>query len=80
MEYFVYILKSSIDGTSYVGVTIDLKNRLREHNSGEGKYSSTKRPFEVIWYCSFKNKPKAYEFEKYLKHGSGHAFSKKHLV
>ena len=29
---------------------------------------------------SFKDKTKAYDFEKYLKHGSGHAFVNKHLV
>ena len=80
MEYFVYILTSKVDGSKYIGVTTNLNNRLREHDVGEGKYSSTKRPFELIGYCSFKDKTKAYNFEKYLKHGSGYAFASKHLV
>ena len=80
MKYFVYILISMVDGSKYVGVTTNLNNRVREHNSGESKYSSAKRPFEMVWYCSFKDKSKAYDFEKYLKHGSGHAFVNKHLV
>jgi len=80
MEYFVYILRSLSDDSLYVGVTTDLDNRLKEHNQGESKFSSAKRPFELIWYCSFKDKSKAYEFERYLKHGSGHAFMNRHLV
>ncbi|MFZ2521889.1 MAG: GIY-YIG nuclease family protein [Minisyncoccia bacterium] len=57
-----------------------MKNRLKEHNNGESRYSKTKLPFSLIWFCAFPNKNKALKFEKYLKHGSGHAFSKRHLV
>lgn len=80
MEYFVYILRSFVDESFYIGITTDLENRLQEHNKGESKYSSSKKPFEIIWYCPFKDKSRAYEFEKYLKHGSGQAFRNKHLV
>jgi hypothetical protein len=30
--------------------------------------------------CSFSDRYKAYEFEKYLKSGSGRAIAKKHLL
>ena len=78
--YYVYILKSLKDGSLYKGVTTDLKKRVAEHNSGQAKYSSFKKPFELAWYCAFTNKEKAYKFEKYIKIGSGFAFVNKHLI
>lgn len=78
--YYVYILKSEIDSSRYIGVTTNLKRRLQEHNSGSSKYCSSKRPYQLIWCCIFTNKKKAYEFELYLKSSSGYAFTKKHLI
>ncbi len=78
--YYVYILKSLKDESLYFGSTENLKKRLNEHNTGKSIYSTTKKPYKLIWYCAFPNKTQALIFEKYLKHGSGHAFSKKHLV
>lgn len=78
--YYVYILKSQKDLSLYIGSTTDIKNRLKEHNSGESKYSRTKKPYSLIWFCAFPNKEKALNFEKYLKHGSGSAFAKKHFL
>ena len=78
--YKVYILESLKDKTRYIGVTSDLVNRLKEHNNGESTYSKTKLPYKLIWFSAFPDKTKALAFEKYLKHGSGHAFSKKHLL
>jgi predicted GIY-YIG superfamily endonuclease len=79
--FYVYILKSQKDGSLYKGLTENLKKRLTEHNSGNGSvYSNKNRPYDLIWYCAFITKKKALDFEKYLKHGSGHAFTKRHLV
>jgi putative endonuclease len=39
-----------------------------------------KLPSEVIFYCAFTDKSKAYKFEKYPKTGSGIAFRNKHLL
>jgi predicted GIY-YIG superfamily endonuclease len=78
--YYVYILISSVDKSRYVGITKNLKKRFQEHNSGGAKYSSSKIPYILKWYCAFDNKDLAYNFETYLKHGSGHAFVTKHLL
>ena len=78
--YYVYILRSEIDNSRYIGVTQDLKRRMQEHNSGSVKYSNSKRPYKLIWYCAFRNKQKAYDFEKYLKSSSGYAFTKKRFL
>ena len=78
--YYVYILQSNKDASYYVGMTEDLKIRLQQHNSGGAKYTSSKKPYIISWYCVFRNKQKAISFEKYLKHGSGFAFARKRLV
>ncbi len=78
--YFVYILKSEKDGSLYVGTTEDVKKRLTEHNDGKSKYTSSKRPYKLKWFCCFSTKTSALSFEKYLKQGSGFAFARKHLL
>ena len=78
--YYVYILESNKDKSKYIGTTQNLKKRLTEHNNSETKSNKSKAPFEIAWCCIFKNKNKAYEFEKYLKSSSGHAFTNKHLL
>jgi putative endonuclease len=78
--HYVYILKSKKDNSCYKGVTEDLKKRIYDHNHNSNKYSSTKAPFELVWYCVFKEKRKAVDFEKYIKQGSGFAFARKRLI
>jgi len=78
--HYVYILKSLKDESHYVGSTSDVQQRLIDHNSGSAKYSSSKRPYTLVWYCAFSTKTKALVFERYLKNGSGFAFRNKHLI
>jgi putative endonuclease len=80
MDYFVYIIQSQTTLKTYVGCTNSLAERLKKHNEGLAQYTKNKGPYDLIWYCCFKDKEKAYLFEKYLKSGSGRAFSLKHLL
>lgn len=75
----VYILKCK-DGSYYVGCTSDIKERLTRHGTGVVHYTSSRLPIELITYINFKDKYKAFEFEKYLKSGSGRAFMQKRLI
>ncbi len=75
----VYILKCS-DKTHYVGCTSNLDHRIVCHNKGEVHYSKSRLPIEVILTVNFPNKLKAYQFEKYLKSGSGRAFMNKRFI
>jgi putative endonuclease len=75
----VYVLKCN-DGTYYTGCTSNLSDRLKRHNNGEILYTSTRLPFQLITHIVFTDKYKAYNFEKYLKSGSGKAFAFKRLV
>ena len=78
--YDVYILQSQKDNSSYKGFTTDLQRQLAVHNSSGKKYTSTKAPFALIWYCAFLGKKQALRFERYLKSGSGFVFAKRHLI
>lgn len=76
---FVYILKCS-DGTYYTGCTSDLEERMHRHNAGYVEYTKSRLPCEIVFYCCFEDESMAFEFEKYLKTGSGIAFRNKHLI
>ena len=78
--YYVYILQSQKDQSYYTGMSEDVEKRLQDHNWHLSTYSKSKAPFELVWHCSFKDKNKALDFEKYLKSGSGFAFARKRLV
>jgi predicted GIY-YIG superfamily endonuclease len=77
--WYVYLLKCS-DGTTYTGCTSNLDERLKRHNNKEVSYTSTRLPFQLVTYIAFTDKYKAYSFEKYLKSGSGKAFSNKRFL
>ena len=80
-DMIVYIIKSiKYPSKHYVGITQDLKNRLKNHNRSQSAYSKRYAPWELETYIVFKNKILAEKFEKYLKEGSGHAFLKKRLI
>lgn len=79
--YYIYIIKSqTIPHKYYVGYTLDVQSRLQKHNEGRSVYTADNRPWELIWYCSFNDKMKAIEFERYLKSHSGRAFMQKRLA
>jgi putative endonuclease len=77
--WFVYILQCS-DGSPYIGCTIDISRRIMEHNSHKVHYTKDKTPVNLISYLAFKDKYRAFEFEKYLKTRSGIAFRNRHLI
>jgi predicted GIY-YIG superfamily endonuclease len=64
----------------YIGCTNNLKDRVKRHKNGQVKSTKDIRPVKLIFYACFSDKYLAYNFEKYLKSGSGRAFTKKHLI
>ena len=79
--HYVYILRSIGEpNQTYVGYSADLKTRFATHNKGGCPHTSKFRPWELIWYCAFPNKPQALAFEQYLKSHSGKAFASKRLM
>ncbi|TAJ12924.1 GIY-YIG nuclease family protein [Patescibacteria group bacterium] len=76
--YYVYILRCA-DQKPYTGCTENIKERLERHSKGYVPATRERRPINLTQYVAFQDKQKAFEFEKYLKSGSGRAFIKKHL-
>jgi len=77
--WFVYILKC-VDNSYYTGCTSDLDDRINRHLKRENTYTKDRLPVILIYYSAFLDKYKAYEFEKYLKSGSGKAFARKRFL
>jgi putative endonuclease len=72
--YKVYAIKSLSRNYIYVGLTSNLSERLKRHNSG---YESTTRPyapFRLIYEEICTDRQHAREREKYLKSGTGKEF------
>lgn len=77
--FYVYILKCS-DNRTYIGCTNNLKDRINRHNKGQVPVTKDRLPIRLISYFAFSDKYSAFNFEKYLKSGSGRAFLKKHEI
>ncbi|HCN84644.1 MAG TPA: excinuclease ABC subunit C [Sphingobacteriaceae bacterium] len=79
MWFYVYILELS-NRKHYVGCTANIKKRYARHSKGCVTSTKPFLPLKLIWCCSFRDRYKAYAFERYLKSGSGRAFASKHLL
>jgi len=78
--YYVYLLRSIPNpDQTYIDFTENLKARLAAHNHGQSSHTAKFKPWEMMTYLAFKDRPRAIAFEKYLKSGSGDAFANKRL-
>ena len=68
MSFFVYMLKSiERKPVTYVGYTINLKNRIKLHNSGKGAKFTRGRKWKLIYKETVDTKSKAISKEYYIK-------------
>ena len=70
MTYFVYMLRcvSKAKKRTYVGYTINLKNRLIKHNNNKGAKFTKGNKWVIIYKRKFSTKSKAMSYEYNLKH------------
>ncbi|MBR9861564.1 GIY-YIG nuclease family protein [bacterium] len=68
--FYVYVLKSLKDGSTYIGFTQDLELRLEQHNAGKTKSIKHKTPFELVYYEVYFDKTIARKRELKLKKSS----------
>lgn len=81
MHYYVYILRSIENpDISYVGYTLNVKNRLATHNAGKSIHTKRNMPWQLITCIAFQDKLKALDFEKYLKSHAGRVFCQKRFL
>jgi len=76
--YYVYVLLCS-DKRSYVVCTDDLRERMERHSKGFVPATKDRLPVKLHCYFAFNDNQVAFNFEKYLKSGSGRGFMKKHI-
>ncbi len=72
--FTVYAIKSLNHKFIYVGITENLQERLRRHNSGYVKSTKKFFPFKLIYSETVDNGIKARQREKFLKSSSGKRF------
>lgn len=49
LPYCVYILISEVDYQLYIGYTTNIENRILDHNKGNTKSASLRRPLKLIF-------------------------------
>ena len=69
--YYVYVLRSQLDGKLYIGYTTNLRNRMQKHNNGEVTSTKSRRPFELIFYEGYKSMEDVKRRERYFKTTKG---------
>ena len=72
--FFVYALASSHRKYIYVGLSANLKERIRRHNHGFEKTTKPYAPFRLIYFEVVNDRPTARRREKFLKTTSGKRF------
>ncbi len=68
---WVYAISSLTSNYIYVGMTIDLNQRIDRHNGGREKTTRPYTPFELIYHEECENRLEARKREKYWKSGVG---------
>jgi len=68
---WVYAISSLTSNYIYVGMTIDLKQRIDRHNVGKERTTRPYIPFELIYDEKCENRVEARKRGKYWKSGVG---------
>lgn len=77
--FYTYVLKSLKNSRFYIGSTNNLQRRLKEHNSGQSKYTKLTAPFILIYQETFQTRKNAVRRELFLKSGKGREWLKSQL-
>ena len=75
--FFVYVLRSTVNGHFYVGMTENVESRITRHNRGDNKSTKAHRPWDMFFMESHSTRNEARKREVYLKSGTGKEFIKK---
>lgn len=69
MSFYTYILSCS-DGSYYIGKTLNLEKRLRQHNGeikGGARYTAAKGPVRLVYFEEFETHKESAQREYILK-------------
>jgi len=66
--YYVYVIQSKNTREIYIGYTIDLKRRLKQHNDNLSFSTKNRGPWLLIYYEAYRSRKDAKLREDRLKH------------
>ena len=66
---YVYVLKSISHPITYTGSTVNLEQRIQDHNKGRGGFSRRYAPWRLVYSEEYDKLGEARRREKYLKGG-----------
>ncbi len=65
--FYTYILQSQKDSSFYIGYSSNIQNRLFKHNNAKSGYTSTKKPWILVYFEEFETKTEAIKRENEIK-------------
>jgi putative endonuclease len=68
--YYVYVLQSEKDSSTYIGMTQRINDRILGHNSGKTKSIKHLIPLNLIYFEAYKTKKQARKRELKLKNSA----------
>lgn len=79
MFFYVYVLISLKNKELYIGLTTDLRRRVKEHNLGLNRSTKPYMPWKLIYYEACLSEHDARRRERYLKTNQGGRLLKRRL-
>ncbi|MCW9705769.1 GIY-YIG nuclease family protein [Fodinibius salsisoli] len=67
MKHFLYILRSEVKETYYIGVSDDPERRLAYHNGESKGYTRRHRPWKIVYSQPFTTEEQALAAEEKVK-------------
>ena len=64
--YYTYVLLSQKDKKFYIGYSVDVFNRLKQHNDKQNVSTKGRTPFDLLYYEAHLNKLDALRRESYF--------------
>ena len=77
--HYLYILQSEVNGRYYIGITSDVKNRLRRHNTGKTKSTKAYIPWSLMCEVKFPTRQDAAGIERMLKNSKSRRVIEKYI-
>lgn len=65
--FYFYVLQSLKDFDLYFGYSNDLRERLKEHNSGKVSSTKNRKPLALVYYEAYRSEKDARERERQIK-------------
>ena len=69
--FYVYVLYNKDKDFIYIGYSENIKQRVKEHNSGKSQSTKHYIPLKLIFYEAYPTMSDAKRREKYLKSNKG---------